>query len=207
MALRIEVISDVICPWCFLGKRRLEKALTLSGQTAEVLWLPFQLNPNMPPEGLPRQVYRSAKFGSWERSQELDAQLQAAAAPDGLDFRFERIERTPNTLEAHRLIRLAGPFGVQDELVEALFRAYFQEGEDVGSPAVLERIAKQYGVTPFLTAGEGLAEVRAEERRARQSGISGVPAFFANGKPLALGAQASEILAEGLHQAAQQNQS
>ncbi len=107
MHLSVDVISDVICPWCYIGKRRLEKAIAAYGGPVTVRWLPFQLNPNMPKEGISRQEYRTKKFGSWERSQQLDAQVAAAGDAEGIHFAFDRIERTPNTVDAHRLIGLA----------------------------------------------------------------------------------------------------
>src|SRR5207253_10603284 len=129
MMLHIEVISDVICPWCYIGKRRLEKAVvTLDGlHEVRVRWLPFQLNPSMPKEGISRREYRTRKFGSWERSKELDAKVISVGKDEGIDFAFDRIERTPNTLDAHRLIWLADKEGVQDAVVESLFLAYFIE--------------------------------------------------------------------------------
>src|ERR1017187_8088228 len=120
MKLHIDIISDLICPWCFIGKRRLEKAVTaLDGQhKVQVRWLPFQLNPTMPKVGISRRDYRIKKFGSWERSLELDAQVAAAGKAEGIDFAFDRMERTPNTMDAHRLVWLADKQGVQDAVVE-----------------------------------------------------------------------------------------
>jgi DSBA-like thioredoxin domain len=119
MSLQIAVFSDVICPWCFIGKRRLEKAIAAMAQTHNVRerWLPFQLNPQMPREGISRKDYRTKKFGSWERSQELDAKVIAVGQMEGIHFAFDKIERTPNTLDAHRLIWLADKHGVQDPVV------------------------------------------------------------------------------------------
>src|ERR1700704_2966728 len=135
MKLAIDIVSDVICPWCFIGKRRFEKALRQAPQTiqAEVHWRPFELNPDMPAEGTDRKLYRTRKFGSWQRSQALDAQLAEAGAGEGILFAFDRMERTPNTFEAHRLIWLAGRQGVQDAVVEALFQAYFINAQDLGN--------------------------------------------------------------------------
>src|SRR3954454_24461165 len=129
MILSVDVISDVICPWCFIGKRRLEKAIgAVEGQhEVRVRCLPFQLNPTMPKEGISRREYRIKKFGSWERSLELDAKVGAVGKSEGIQFAFDRIERTPNTLDAHQFIWLADKEGVQDAAVEALFRAYFAE--------------------------------------------------------------------------------
>src|SRR6187200_3759218 len=137
MNLSVEVISDVICPWCFIGKRRLEKAIAMHDGAVEVRWLPFQLNPSMPKEGISRREYRTKKFGSWERSMELDARVIAVGKEEGIDFSFDRIERTPNTLDAHRLIWLADKEGVQDAVVESLFQAYFIKGKDIGGRQVL----------------------------------------------------------------------
>src|SRR3954463_7269866 len=139
MMLTIDVISDVICPWCFIGKRRLEKPL--NDRHATVRWHPFQLNPDMPREGVERKSYRIRKFGSWERAQQLDAQVAAAGRGEGLAFNFDRQSRTPNTLDAHRVIWLAGERGVQDAVVEALFLAYFTEGLDLSDRATLAEIA------------------------------------------------------------------
>src|SRR5262245_26940845 len=127
MNLTVEVISDVICPWCYVGKKRLEKAVVAfdDKQEVRVSWLPYQLNPTMPKAGIERKEYRIRKFGSWERSQELDAKLVAIGGTEGIHFAFDRMERTPNTVDAHRLIWLADQERCQDAVVEALFAAYF----------------------------------------------------------------------------------
>ena len=162
--LTIDVISDVICPWCFIGKRRLEKAL--DGRSAPVRWHPFQLNPDMPREGIDRKSYRIRKFGSWERSQELDAQVGAAGPGEGIAFNPDKMARTPNTLDAHRVIWLAGERGVQDAVVEALFLAYFTDGRDLTDRATLAEIAAGAGldraeVEELLVGHKGLDAVRA----------------------------------------------
>src|SRR6185436_307818 len=127
--LTIEIASDVICPWCYIGKRRLEKALALVKDEIrpEIRWLPFQLNPDMPSGGLPRAEYRKAKFGSLERAKGLDARVAAEGRGEGIDFAFDRMERTPNTVAAHQLIDLAQKQGKGDAVVDALFRAYFED--------------------------------------------------------------------------------
>ena len=122
MNLTVDVISDVICPWCYIGKRRLEKAIVALDGQVQVRWHPFQLNPTMPREGISRREYRTKKFGNWERSLELDANIVAVGKEEGIQFDFERMEGTPNTLDAHRLIWLADMQGVQDAVVEALSR-------------------------------------------------------------------------------------
>lgn len=202
---RIDVISDAICPWCWIGKRNLAGALAQlaeEGERFEVHWRPFQLNPDMPREGVERDAYRAAKFGSLERSRQLDAQVAAAGAGVGLEFRHDRMQRTPNTLDAHRLIRLAGESGpaLQDRIVEALFRAYFQDGQDIGSRAALAEIAAATGmdkaeVAAFLDSDAGEAEVRQEDLRFRQAGLSGVPTFALEGHVLFSGAMPAERMA------------
>jgi len=203
----IEVVSDVVCPWCFIGKRRLEKALSLLGRpAAQVRWKAFELNPDAPKEGMNRQAYRVRKFGSLAYSQQLEARVAEAGMEDGIEFRFERIERTPNTFDAHRLIWLAGREGVQDEVVENLFRAYFIDADDVGSPKVLTRIGTESGldaarVEELLSGDLGASEVAADEHQARTQGVSGVPTFFVDGVPIASGAQKPEVLASALGRA------
>lgn len=199
MTVTVDVISDVICPWCWVGKRRLETAVAAVAGTHAVVvrWHPFQLNPDMPPGGVERRAYRAAKFGSWERSLELDARLAAVGAEEGIEFAFDRIARTPNTLAAHRLIRLAGRHGVQDAVVEALFRAYFAEGRDVGGRGTLLDVAAGAGLDrdraeADLNGEDGLRAVRAEEDEARRAGVEGVPFFVINGEPALSGAQSPE---------------
>jgi predicted DsbA family dithiol-disulfide isomerase len=202
MKLEIDITSDVICPWCFIGKRRFEKALRLlQGEfQLEIHWRPFELNPGMPAEGLDRKTYRTSKFGSWERSQALDAQIAEAGAGEGIPFAFDRIARTPNTFEAHRLIWLVGQEGVQDAVVEALFHAYFIEAQDIGDREVLAQIANAAGVGSFLESERGRQEVRAEESWAHQQGIQGVPFFLINGATAISGAQRPELIADTLRQ-------
>lgn len=202
--LTIDVISDVICPWCFIGKRRLEKALGF--RAATVRWHPFQLNPDMPREGIERKTYRIQKFGSWERSQELDAQVAAAGLGEGIAFHFDKMARTPNTLDAHRVIGLAGERGMQDAVVEALFLAYFTEGRDLSDQATLAEVAAGAGldraeVDELLAGDMGLDAVRAGEEQARRLGVSGVPFFVVNGKVALSGAQPSELFLQAFEQA------
>src|ERR1051325_6492121 len=137
MNFTVDVISDVICPWCWIGKRRLEKAIASLGQPVKVRWFPFQLNPTMPKDGISRREYRTRKFGTWERSLELDARVIEVGKAEGIEFAFDRIERTPNTLDAHRLIWLADKEGIQGAVVEARFRSYFTEGRDIGNRQAL----------------------------------------------------------------------
>jgi predicted DsbA family dithiol-disulfide isomerase len=208
--LHLDIFSDVICPWCLIGKRRLSQALSLIAKryAVNVTWRVFQLNPSMPPEGVDRKVYRTAKFGSWSRSLTLDAQLAEVGAKEGIPFAFDRIQRTPNTFDAHRLIWLAQGEGVQDAVVEALFRGYFTEGMDIGDRRILSDIASTAGlisaqVESFLASDEGVEQLRQEEAKARQLGISGVPYFLVNGKYAIEGAQPAEKLVSAFDQAMQ----
>ena len=198
MTIAIDIVSDVICPWCFVAKRRLEQAIRRFDGEDEfrVRWLPFQLNPGMPREGMDRRAYRSAKFGSWEHSLALDVQVTVAGLQDGIAFDFAKIERTPNTLDAHRLIRLAGERGVQDAVVESLFSGYFAEGKDISDRSVLAEIVTRAGLdreeVARLLSDDGLSSVRAEEEDARRLGVSGVPTFLVKGRVAFSGVQRPE---------------
>lgn len=192
---RIDVISDAICPWCWIGKRQMERALAMLDQPFTIHWRPYQLNPDMPVEGVERAAYRAAKFGSVERGRELDANVAEAGRAVGLEFRHDRMLRTPNTIAAHRLIRWAGT--KQNEMVEALFQAYFHDGQDIGDHATLTAIAATLGLdaTEFLASSEGDAEVRAEDAQFRRIGINGVPSFALDGQVMFSGAYPAEHMA------------
>ncbi|PXX99420.1 DsbA family oxidoreductase [Halomonas sp. LBP4] len=201
----VTVISDAICPWCFIGKRHLALALAdLPDEIAvSVAWQPFELNPAMPPGGMSRRDYRTAKFGSWERSLELDAQVEAAARRAGIEIHHERMTRTPNTFATHRLIWLAGGHGVQQSVVDELFARYFVNGEDIGDARVLADAADAGGlygvdVPAFLESREGVAEVRGALAHARRLGIGGVPMFIIDGRTALSGAQPPEVLREAI---------
>jgi len=200
--LTIEVVSDVVCPWCYIGKRRLEKALALLGGEAQVSvrYLPFQLNPEMPQGGMPRAEYRKAKFGSVERSRQLDARVAAEGRGEGIEFAFERMARTPNSIAAHRLIDLAQRQGQGQKVVEELFRAYFEEGKDVGDPEVLDEIAKRGGVSGWPQEADA-KEVAALEGEMRGLGISAVPTFIFDRKLGVSGAHPPEALAQAMREA------
>ena len=194
--MKIEVASDVVCPWCYIGKRRLERALALvKDLDVELRWLPFQLNPDMPKAGMPRAEYRKAKFGSLERSRELDARVIAEGKGEGIDFAFDRIERTPNTSAAHQLIAVAPD---QNKVVDALFRAYFEEGKDIGDPAVLVQIAKQSGVADWPHQAR---DVSGLEEDVRAMGITAVPTFIFERRTGIAGAYPPEQLAAAIRQA------
>ena len=202
----VDVISDVICPWCYIGKRRLEKAIAAHGGPVKVRWLPFQLNPTMPKEGISRREYRTKKFGSWERSQELDARVIAVGKDEGIHFAFDRIERTPNTLDAHRLIWLADKEGVQDAVVEALFRAYFTEGRDISNRQTLLDVVAEAGLDrdkaeAVLNSDDGLEAIKEAEELSRRHRVDGVPFFIINGKITLSGAQQPDAFLEAFRQA------
>ena len=203
MILSIEVISDVICPWCYIGKRRLEKAVNaIEGRhEVRVRWLPFQLNPTMPKEGISRKEYRTKKFGSWEHSQELDAKVEAVGMEEGIPFAFNRIERTPNTLDAHRLIWLADQQGVQGAVVEALFLAYFTNGRDISNRQTVIDVVAESGLDrhqaeAVLDSDEGVEAIREAEVKTQRAGVQGVPFFIVNGVLSISGAQGSDAFLE-----------
>ncbi len=204
--LTIAVVSDVICPWCYLGKRRLERALAELDQPAEIQWLPYELNPTMPPEGMARASYREQKFGA-ARAAQFDAQLTALGQEEGVPFAFERQARTPNTRRAHKLVACTSGPAQGDALVEELFRAYFEEGRDVGDPETLASLAEAVGFdrASALAAMEdeeiGRA-VEALEAQAGRIGVSGVPFFIVDETWAVSGAQPSKAWIEALEQRA-----
>jgi predicted DsbA family dithiol-disulfide isomerase len=216
--LLVEVFSDLICPWCYIGSQRLTTALIAlaaggglpGGRAVQVLWQPFELNPEMPVGGRDRREYRSAKFGSWAHSQQLDADVTAAGAADGLVFRHDVMQRTPNTRAGHRLVWLAQEQGLGQQIVHRLFAAYFAEGLDVGDPEVLTCLAAEGGMdaTQAREAVTGTGEhgvlaeaaVAAALQRGRDLQISGVP-FYVIGEAYGLfGAQPADTLVQLLNQ-------
>ena len=204
--LHIAIFSDVICPWCYLGKRRLERALEELDVTADarITWLPFELNPDMPAGGMERSAYRAAKFGP-ERSADLDEQMTALGRTEGVAFAFDQQQRTPNTRLAHMLIAYAQRIGEADQVVDALFRAYFEEGLDVGSPEVLAALAERAGIDRAAALAalqdDGLREqVLQHEREAGRIGVSGVPFFIVNQTWAVSGAQPAAQWADALRE-------
>jgi predicted DsbA family dithiol-disulfide isomerase len=197
--MRIDIVSDVVCPWCFIGKRRLQKALALRPEIGvEIVWRPFQLNPDMPAEGVDRQTFLAAKFGGDGQAERIHANLAAAGASVGIDFAFDRIRRTPNTRDAHRLVRYAAAEGRADALVEALFHAYFVEGRDIGEHQVLAEIAGEAGLDAaaagaWLDSPAEIEQVLAEDRSARRLGINAVPCFIFERQYAVSGAQEPEF--------------
>jgi predicted DsbA family dithiol-disulfide isomerase len=202
--LPIIVYSDVICPWCYVGKRRLEAALSGPGMPGDLRfsWRPFELNPDMPAEGIERRVYRARKFGE-ARSAELDRKMIETGAEVGIAFAFDRMQRTPNTRLAHRLIWEAGRQGRQDAVVDRLFRAYFEEALDIGDRKVLERLATESGleaegVASALSDEASLQAVVGMEQQGYRMGIQGVPFFILLQKYSVSGAQPPEFWREAL---------
>jgi len=208
--IAIDVVSDVVCPWCFIGRQRLAKALeSLPDVEAEVRWRPFQLDPTIPPEGKDRRAYMLAKFGSEERLRQIHANILPLGAAAGIDFDFEAITVSPNTLDAHRVIRWASGNGgdVQDRLVGELFSRYFERGENVGDHAVLIDAARSAGmddaiVASLLPTDADRQEVETEVATASRMGVTGVPCFLLAGKYAVMGAQDTVTLAKAISEVA-----
>ncbi len=205
---QIDVISDVVCPWCFIGKRRLEKAIAESSVPLSIRWRPFQLDPTIPPEGKDRRAYLVGKFGSDDRIQQIYDRISAAGTEEGIPFAFERIKVSPNTIDAHRLIRWADEGDQQDRLVDALFRAYFIEGRNIGDHAVLADTAAAVGmdrddVARRLATSEDRTAVQMEIASAQQMGVSGVPTFILLGRYALVGAQPAEELVRAIEAVAE----
>jgi predicted DsbA family dithiol-disulfide isomerase len=209
----VSITSDFICPWCYIGERRLARAATaLAKQSGDeihldITWRPFELNPDMPAAGMDRQAYRTAKFGSLEYSRRLDAQVTQAGLPDGVVFNYEQITRTPNTRRAHRLVWWAARDGHKpDDLVERLFQAYFVEGRDLAARDALVQIAGDAGLdapaaAEFLDTDQGTEEIIAAELESHRRGVHGVPDFRVGAIAFS-GAQPIEIMTEALRRAA-----
>lgn len=206
--LHIDIYSDVVCPWCYVGMSRFEAALKLIERPSDLVatWRPFELNPTMPASGMDRRVYLEAKFG---RAGAVDAMLdhvRDAGRQAGIEFAFDRIRRTPNTFEAHRLIWLARREGRQAEMVERLFRGYFVEGMDLSDRGSLARLASDAGMdkdraASWLASQEGMNEVRAEEQTGLKLGIRAVPYFFVEDRPGLSGAHPPRVIADWVRQA------
>lgn len=207
----IDVVSDVVCPWCYVGKKRLEAAMRmLPEQNFAVFWRPFQLDPTIPKEGLPRKTYLERKFGNLERLTQTHAQLVEIGKAEGIAFAFDRITRSPNTLDAHRLIRWAHEAGKQTEMVDRLFALYFAEGADIGNHEVLIQAAVEVGldgtlVTQLLATGADLDPVIAEINAAGKMGITGVPTFIFASRYALSGAQPAETIKKAIEQNALTN--
>jgi predicted DsbA family dithiol-disulfide isomerase len=210
--MQIDVVSDTICPWCYIGKKRLARALEQRPDIEfDVQWRPYRLDTTVPREGVERRAYLKAKFGDGPKTQAMADAIRAEGAKEGIAFAFERIERTPNTLDSHRLIRWAVGAGLQDMIVERLFQAYFTEGRDIGDPAVLEFLAADVGmdsllVADYLTGDTDLASVEREAQLAGEMGITGVPAFIIANKFVVAGAREPELLLRVIDKALEESE-
>ncbi len=198
--LPIEVVNDLVCPWCYLGVRRLFRSLARRPDLlVDITWRPFLLNPDMPRAGMARADYVVRKFGGEERARRLYASIADIGRAEGVNFRFDRIRRTPSSLDAHRLVRWAARFGRADEVVEAVFAAHFSDGRDIGDPAVLAAIAASCGLRSaaarsFLASDTDVDAVHADNLRAHRLGINGVPCFVVSGCHAIAGAQEPEVI-------------
>ena len=206
--IRLDIFSDPICPWCYIGKANLDRALEAhAGHPFEIEWHPFQLNPDMAAEGADRRAYLEARFGGKQNAVGVYARVSEAAAAAGVTINFETMNRVPNTLDAHRLIHWAGLEGRQTAMVATLFRAYFRDGKDIGDKATLATLAGNAGMDAALAArllatGEDRADITARDAHARQRGVNSVPTFvianqyvLTGAQPVALWAQVIDELA------------
>ncbi len=200
LRLSIDVVHDLVCPWCFLGLRRLMRTLTNRPDIGfDLVWRPFLLNPDMPRAGMARADYVMRKFGGEERARRLYGSISEIGRAEGLAFRFDRIRRTPSSIDAHRLVRFGAGMGRGAALVEALFSAHFTEGRDIGDHQVLATIAGECGLDPssaaaFLHSDAEADIIHAENLRAHRLGINGVPCFVIAGRHAIAGAQEPEVI-------------
>jgi predicted DsbA family dithiol-disulfide isomerase len=198
--LGIEVVHDLVCPWCYLGIHRLLRTLRQRPDLlTDITWRPFLLNPDMPRAGVPRAEYMVRKFGGEERARRLYASITAIAEMEGLRFRFDRIRRTPSSVDAHRLVRQAGAHGRGTEMVMALFEAHFTDGRDIGDVQVLADLAAAHGfngpaIRAFLASDADTDTVHADNLRAHRLGINGVPCFIVGARHAIAGAQEPEVI-------------
>jgi len=198
--MQFDIFSDPICPWCFIGKRRMEAAFKARPDVkANIQWHAFQLNPDMPLQGMDRQIYLTTKFGGVNRAKQVYDNIKAAGATVGLDFKFDDITHTPSTMSAHRLIRYTQRIqpNAADDLLEKLFTSYFFDGKNIGDMDILLEIAQKIGLDKdstrtFLQTTDDFKEVQAEDLQARNMGIGGVPCFIIDGQYALSGAQEPE---------------
>jgi predicted DsbA family dithiol-disulfide isomerase len=204
--ITIDVVSDAVCPWCFVGQKRLDKAVaSLPDIDVAIRWRPFQLDPTIPPEGKDRKEYMRAKFGDGDRLQQIHARLEETGAAEGIAFDFDAIKVSPNTLDAHRLIRWAASDGdaIQGKVARRLFQLYFEEGQNIGDRQVLIEAARESGMDEavartLLATDADKEEVRTEIATASRMGITGVPCFLIEGRYAVMGAQETAALADAI---------
>ena len=211
--ITVDVVSDVVCPWCFIGMKRLDRAIEIASDVdVQVRWRPYQLDPTIPREGTPRRAYMLAKFGSEQKLKAIHDRIVALGEVEGIRFNFSAIETAANTMDAHRLIRWAGspksPEGTQARAVRRLFELNFEEGRDIGSRAVLVELAAELGmdaplVETLLSSPADEESLRAEINSAAQMGITGVPCYLLEGKYAVMGAQDADVLADAIRQVAE----
>ena len=209
-SITIDVVSDVVCPWCYIGKKRLEQALDqIDDVEVSVHWRPYQLDPTIPPEGLDRKAYMLGKFGSEDKLREIHARVDDAGRDAGIAFDFKAITVSPNALDAHRVIRWAGNggSGLQTAVNARIMKAYFEEGQNIGDQAVLSELAGQAGmdrsiVEALLPTDADIAETKAEIETAGRMGIRGVPCFLLESKYAVMGAQDAQALVDAIRQVA-----
>jgi len=211
--VKLDIISDPICPWCYIGKTNLDRAMEAhADHPFEVEWHPFQLNPDMPEDGMDRREYLETKFGGQEGALRVYGQIDQAAQNIGLHLDFAGIKRTPNTIDAHRLIHWAGMEGVQTLVVDKLFKAYFKEGRDISDHSVLVRIAEAAGmngdaIRRALETEADKADLRERDAHARSRGISGVPCFIVDNRYAVQGAQPPDVWASVIEEIVEKSQS
>ncbi len=207
--MQIDVIIDTICPWCYIGQTRLSRALAARPELDVVfVWRPFQLDPRTPPEGRERRSYMAAKFGGLQRAQRHSQSLERSGRQEGIAFRFEAIERTPNTLDSHRMIAYAASYGIAPEMVDRLFSAYFVDGRDIGDHATLVSLGGELGLdgralAAYLATDEDRARLIAEDQQVRLLGVNGVPCYVIAGRYAVSGAQSPEVILQVLDLARQ----
>lgn len=209
--IRVDVVSDVVCPWCYVGKRRLERAMAELAEDMdfEITYLPFELNPEMPTEGKNFKEHLTAKFGGVEKYNSLTENMKQVALTEGLHFDFDKQTTSPNTRNAHRIIWLAAEYGLQVAVKEALLHAYFLEGVDLTLPDNLVQVATRAGlpadeVKHLLSSDKGLAEVEQLEQINYRRGITGVPFYIVNNKYGLSGAQPSEAFVRSFQKASEE---
>jgi predicted DsbA family dithiol-disulfide isomerase len=198
--MQIDIVSDTVCPWCFIGKRRIGRAMAMRPDVKfDLFWRPYRLDPTIPREGVDRRAYLKAKFGDSPRSSAMGEAIRNEGAGEGISFAFDRIAKSPNTLNSHRLVRWSLSAGVQDAVVERLFQAYFIDGRDIGDTSVLAAVASEAGmdgelVSALLAGDADLESVEREAGLANEMGITGVPTFIFDSKFMISGAREPELL-------------